>query len=155
MRSYRSTKRLSEIIHTDSRLLGKLFHKAEVLQSIHKQIAYLLPDSLQNKFQLANISRKEIVIHVQSAALLSRFRLCQNQVMQQVNAQYAWASIEKVVLKVRPNQAPITDRSSKPIRIKSETIAETITSCAQGCQDSALKDALLSLAKHIAPEPPL
>ncbi|OPX56109.1 hypothetical protein SAMN02745127_00169 [Oceanospirillum multiglobuliferum] len=151
MRSYRSTKRLSEIIHTDSSLLGKLFHKAEILQSIQKQIAYLLPEPLQHKFQLANISRKEIVIHVHSAALLSRFRLCQNQVMQLINSQYSWAKIEKVVLKVRPHRDQNTS-IAKPHRIKSTAIAETVLSCAQSCHDTELKNALLSLAKHIAPE---
>ncbi len=148
MRSHRSTKRLNEIINKENTLLAKLFHKAEVLQQLDTEISSILPSTMQGKAKVANISRSEIIIHITSAALLTRLRLQQRLLMQKINQHYTWAKIEKVTIKVRPESitkdAPLID---KPHR--SEKIAADVTIAAEKCSDPELQKSLSRLAKHI------
>ena len=148
MRSYRATKRLNEIINKENTLLGKLFHKADILQQLDTEISSLLPSQFAGKAKVANINRFEVVIHIASAALLTRLRLQQRLVMQKINQRYSWARIEKVTIKVRPEKRqPEPVMKGKPHR--SERIAKEVDHAADNCINSALKDSLTKLAKHI------
>lgn len=150
MRSFRATKRLSEIINKENTLLAKLFHKAEILQQLDTEIAALLPPQLADKAKVANISRREIVIHIESAALLTRLRLQQRALMQKVNQKYSWACIERVTLKVRPQKTAEQPVKNTP-RHRSESIAGEISNTAAHCKDPELKETLRRLAKRMRP----
>ncbi len=148
MRSHRSTKRLNEIINKENTLLAKLFHKADVLQQLDTDITSLLPPAIAGKAKVANISRYEVVIHITTAALLTRLRLQQRQVMQKINQRYAWAQIEKVTIKVRPEKIHAKDHpKEKPHR--SEKIARDVEAAANQCSNNELKASLNKLARHI------
>ncbi len=148
MRSYRATKRLNEIINKENTLLAKLFHKADVLQQLDTEISSLLPPQFAGKAKVANINRYEVVIHITSAALLTRLRLQQRLLMQKINQRYTWAQLEKVTIKVRPEK-----KQKKPaIREKphrSEQIALEVEHAAENCIHSSLKESLSKLARHI------
>ena len=148
MRSNRSTKRLNEIINKENTLLAKLFHKAEILQQLDTEIASLLPPAIADKAKVANISRNEVVIHISSAALLTRLRLQQRQVMQKINQKYTWADIQKVTIKVRPLAQAKAVTPETP-RYRSEKIAENIDRAAQACHTPGLQQSLLRLAYHM------
>ena len=95
MRSHRSTKRLNEIINKENTLLAKLWHKADVLKQLDTEISFLLPSAMASRAKVANISRSEVVIHITSAALLTRLRLQQRQVIQKINQMYSWHGLKK------------------------------------------------------------
>lgn len=153
MRSYRTTKRLNEIINKQNTLLAKLFHKAEVLQQLDTEISALLPLSMAGKAQVANISRSEVVIHIASAALLTRLRLQQRQVMQKINQRYTWARIERVTIKVRPEKYTAAKAEIPPPH-RSDKIAQEIDRAAEQCENVDLKASLERLARHVRqPDP--
>lgn len=148
MRSHRATKRLNEIINKENTLLAKLFHKADVLQQLDTEISSLLPPSFAGKAKVANISRREVVIHISSAALLTRLRLQQRVIMQKINQHYSWAQIEKVTIKVRPPR--IKKEQAEPDRPhRSQQIADEVQLAANRCSDPQLGSSLLRLAAHI------
>lgn len=148
MRSHRSTKRLNEIINKENTLLAKLWHKADVLKQLDTEISFLLPSAMASRAKVANISRSEVIIHITSAALLTRLRLQQRQVMQKINQMYSWARIEKVTIKVRPaKHSPVKAEIEHPHR--SERIAKEIDLAIEQCSDQKLKDSLTKLAYHM------
>lgn len=148
MRSKRLTKRLSDIINKENTLVARLFHKASILKQVDAEISELLPAGFAGKAKVANISRKEITIHITSAALLTRLRLQQNQLVQKINQNYTWADIQKVNIKVRPQGQPRTaPPADQPIR--SEKIATEISKAADQCHDENLSQSLRRLADHV------
>jgi hypothetical protein len=148
MRTSRSTKRLNDIIHKENSPLGKLFRKSEFLQKLNNEIDSFLPKNLSSQCQVANINRTELVLHVRSAALLTRLRLIQKPLLNQINQRYAWANIEKISVKVRPIRKQ-TESHPKAELSRSQFIADTIEETASHCHDKDLKIALLNLASHI------
>lgn len=153
MRSNRSTKRLNEIINKENTLLAKLFHKADVLQQLDTDITSLLPPTFAGKAKVANISRREVIIHITTAALLTRLRLQQRQVMQKINQRFSWAQIEKVTIKVRPEKIQ-KEVLARPKPNRSEQIALEVEQAANHCSDTSLKASLKRLATHIrTPDP--
>ena len=149
MRSNRSTKRLSEILNKENTILSKLFHKADVLQQLDKEISDLMPPAVAGKAKVANISRYEVIIHITSAALLTRLRLQQKQLMLRINQRYTWAHIEKVTIKVRPTpqKKPPIHRTQRPHR--SDKIASDISLAALACNNPGLRNSLQKLAEHV------
>ncbi|WP_086480655.1 DciA family protein [Oceanospirillum sanctuarii] len=148
MRSHRSTKRLNEIINKENTLLAKLFHKADVLQQLDTDITSLLPTTFAGKAKVANINRREVIIHITTAALLTRLRLQQRQVMQKINQRFSWAQIEKVTIKVRPEKIQ-KEALVRPKPNRSEQIALEVELAAEQCSDISLKESLSKLASHI------
>lgn len=148
MRSYRATKRLNEILNKENTLLSRLFHKADILQQLDTEISTLLPPNLASKARVANINRYEVVIHISSAALLTRLRLQQQTLKQKINQRFTWANIEKVIIKVRPEKMqPSKPEKDKPHR--SDKIATTVELAAKNCNSPVLKASLSNLAVHI------
>jgi len=148
MRTSRSTKRLNDIIHKENSPLGKLFRKSEFLLQLNNEIACFLPNSLSSQCQVANINRTELILHVRSAALLTRLRLIQKPLLHQINQRYAWANIEKLSVKVRPIRKPAKPHPKSELS-RSQFIVNTIEETASHCHDKGLKIALLNLASHI------
>lgn len=150
MRSSRSTKRLEAIINQENSLPGRIWRKSEFLQKLDSEIRLLLPDRIQAQCHLANISKKELTIHIQSASLLTRLRLFQPVIINHINRHYDWATIEKVNIKIRPVRK--RDAAQAPeTRCKSAFGYETIKSSAEQCHNKELKSALEKLAQHIKP----
>ena len=148
MRTSRSTKRLNEIIHKENTLLCKLFRKSAFLRQLNAEISVFLPTSLQDQCQVANISRTELTLHVRSATLLTRLRLIQKPLLNQINQYHSWANISKLTVKVRPERKKNATMASHHLQ-RNQFIADTIEETASHCHDKGLQDALHSLARHI------
>ncbi|KZZ33092.1 DciA family protein, partial [Oleiphilus sp. HI0117] len=141
--------------------LKRLSAKSNNLQSLIKQAASrkslevlfdeTLPSAFKGKFQINAFSQGRLTLTCSSAALMTKFRFSQEQVISMLNAKIHPERIEQIKIKVRPkgafsNKAPI-DTPSTPKHLSKKN-AQILREEAEHTDDLKLKKILLQLARH-------
>ena len=140
--------------------LRKLSAKSFNLQTLIKQAASRksledvfndsLPEPFQNKFQINSFEQGLLILTCQSAALMTKFRFFQNQILESLNKKVQ--DISSIKIKIRPVSS--TNRTNKKLSLPnsqqhlSKKNAQILIEEAEHTNDVKLKEILIQLAKH-------
>lgn len=82
--------------------LQKIIQKARLIMALEDQLKNILPDNFANQCTVANIHANSVIIHVQSAAIATRLRFQEQEILQKINKIKQFSVVRGVQFKVRP-----------------------------------------------------
>jgi len=122
-----------------------LMSHANNLSKLNTAFEHCLPKQMQGKFQVNSLDKQILTITCHSAAFATRFRLLQNQIIQELSKELD-SRINAIQIKIRPArfsaQVQLTER-----KISKEN-AQLLQNEAEQTTDEKLKEALSKLARR-------
>ncbi len=142
-----SLKRLS----TKSNNLQTLIKQAANRKSLEALFNETLPTSFKGKFQINSFDQGTLILTCTSAALMTKFRFSQDQVLSMLNAKIHPEKVAHLTIKVRPRGGHSKEKAKKPIataKYLSKKNAQILLEEAEHTDDLKLKEILRQLARH-------
>ena len=133
-----------------SKSIANLVQMANSRQTLDNLLDQCLPDILKKQLKANNINESNLILTCNSAKLMTRFRLIQDDVLSKLNKLIAPNKILTVQIKVRPNIQinPDTTKTKGIQRSISKKNAQILLEEAEHTVDQNLKNILINLAKH-------
>ncbi len=126
--------------------INRLFRQAQAVIRLEALLNPLLPELLRGKFKVANIQSDALVLITESAALATRFRFSQGEILAILAKTPGFQRIKQIRVKIRPNRH-FRPRQKKALHISREN-AQLLVEEAGHTQDDNLRKVLLKLASH-------
>lgn len=142
-----SLKRLS----AKSNNLQSLIKQAANRKSLEELFNETLPAAFKGKFQINSFNQGKLVLTCSSAALMTKFRFSQDQVISMLNAKIHPEKIAHINIKVRPRSSYSKENAKKPVDPQqhlSKKNAQILLEEAEHTDDIKLKEILRQLARH-------
>jgi len=141
---------------TRSQGLRKLIQQAKEHSNVSDQFNSALPKMFQGQFQINSFEGHALILTCHSASLMTRFRLSQNDIIQQFNNIIRPNYVTDIKIKIRPKNYSQTASASKQNtelpeitqRNISKKNAQILNEEAEHTDDIKLREILLRLAKH-------
>ena len=137
-----------------------LLQQASKHSSLTDLLNASVPELFKNQFQVNAIEQNTLILTCHSAALMTRFRFKQQDVINQFNQKIRPKHITNIKIKIRPKQrSPNPNKASQTtstqttstqttLRTLSKKNAQILHEEAEHTDDIKLKNILLRLAKH-------
>lgn len=125
--------------------LSSLIAKAEQLDTFDARFEHALPKPLRGHFNVNSIDSTHLTITTTSAALATRCRMSQQQILATLNRQLG-LELRQIKIKIRPK--PVASMQAQNLRTLSTENAQILKAEAEQTKDEKLKDVLNRLASH-------
>lgn len=140
-----SLQKLSQQSYSIANLIGL----AKQRQSLDDKLNQCLPDLYKTHFKVNQVENSILFLTCDSAKLMTRFRMIQDQTISQLNTLISPQKITSIKIKIRPNSNFDVRQTAKQFhRHISKKNAQILIEEAEHTVDQNLKNILTNLAKH-------
>lgn len=142
-------KTTQQLLCNSSPTLQRLYQYSDALQQIARLLPQLLPASLSQHCQVANLRQGVLILHVDMAIWAMHLRFQEQEICQR------WQQLmphhpplQRVEVKVRLQPMTATCETHTPMQPLSLSTVELLQQVAESMPHTRLKMALLKLARH-------
>lgn len=114
-KSGKKTKRVADVLSDHGSNLGRLLKRGSLLMQLQHLLSGLLDPSLENRFQVANVRDRTLVLVTPAAAWAALLRLQSHEMIRALR-EAGYPNIDRVEIRVAPLvEKPVAQRRERPL----------------------------------------
>lgn len=147
MNKKNNSRSISRLLKDKTLPIAELCNKAHSIQEIDQKLKKCLDPSLHHHFQLANIKTDSVIILVNSSTWATRLRYNIPAILNALNNQLDFTSINTVRIKVKTKNSETLTKPRRQISL-SNSSAQILRDVADNFSDPDLRECFIKLSKN-------
>jgi hypothetical protein len=146
-----TTKKAPAFLQTENRDLRTLFSKIKLITDLNAQLLPLLPDTLRDYCQVANLIQNRLILLTANASIATQIRLQSPDILTQFKQSPLLKHIQSIHCKVRPTSthtSPPRYQTTPTVKPLSQETATIVSDIAKSLKDQKLREILEKIAQH-------